>query len=464
MQGKFGETARATKRLWKTLFPEKENIHRAYEGYATQADIDKPIDTITDINYRDFYIPIAFNSRYQVQSGMYLNLWHIGKNNYQAIKSEPIARFFTGYCMFGDCLFGLDEAGVRYSLTNPRFKLPRGKKITSIETPVTSLHPDKSLAREILTQAVPFIKTQSQGIMAELICISAAAPYIIHGIARYVAGEFSIAALNQYTQLIATRAAEHKQYYADFATKYNVKIDNFMTLDLLDLEPAQDNVFEYLLQKIGLLEKYRANNYLENLADTAHEIAEQLINFMAQQSGKIGLAWQRIKQKIEDKTIQLDNDPYVLHRISYFDYSIRLAISVIDNPNKVCAFLPTFEKAILLNYKHFFSDFGSALCVNYIPPIILDIERYNYVLFYLQNHLEKINRMIAIGLVNNLFLQTAAIALDDVELAKMALNRAMQLLEDEEQRISVCGTKEKTIAANKELVTMEIKNHFSEIS
>ncbi|MCG8529959.1 MAG: hypothetical protein MI749_04765, partial [Desulfovibrionales bacterium] len=106
-----------TLQLWRQLFPEGENIEICRGNIQVVSRLSQDISAITVKQFRtEYYLPFAYLNKEQLTGGNYLHVWEAGTNEQfkqqrPAIKDSPIKEFFTGSCMFGAPLYGVDQFG-----------------------------------------------------------------------------------------------------------------------------------------------------------------------------------------------------------------------------------------------------------------------------------------------------------------------------------------------------------------
>ena len=248
---------RRTQKVWADLFQHDDDLAYSSERYSLVSRLSHDVSVISTLEARDeIYFPVAFLKDQKAVGGAYLYLWQAAtpeqaKTQRASISDQPIKEFYTGGCLFGSTLYGIDQYGERHPLTNPHHTIPEGRRVESIYSPFES-HPDELLTRQSLINKVPMMKALSHENEVSLRYHLPLANYIIYGLNWFFKGQLSYSSLLEYIDLVKARANEHRAFLVGFEHQYGIKVITRTTIDKQGLvETAKEELVHALLIKIG---------------------------------------------------------------------------------------------------------------------------------------------------------------------------------------------------------------------
>ncbi len=417
-------------KLWKLLFSCDDELTYTNHGITIKTSFLPHIDTFSNLlNQDEIYFPVAFLNQERPTGGAYIYLWTCNKDTHKNYLPEadnylPVAVFHTGACMFGSTLYGIDEKNQKYSLTDPKVTIPETCMIEHIQID-HELHPDELLSRQSFINLIPWIKTLSKTIKPIIKHQIPLPNYIIYGIAQYLKGTLSKQALKVYVRAIKSRAKKHEFELTQIANQYDIDIQFISTLQCLNLDQFhEDTLVEDLLKLVNVDFN---TNHKESLSDAIPLLFNGITNYLSSQPNHIGELWRIVKKSHQNYSLINKTD---LLQLNYIDYSATLALcKKIANGNNVCSIMPSHEKHIALGYKNIFSEkLAGILCASYLPAFHISIAKYNHAVFYLTNHIDEICSLLQTDLIKLSSLQTAATALNSIELSEHTLVSLISLL------------------------------------
>ena len=404
--------------LWKDLFCSEKDLEFFDKDNGLVSQISKDVTAICPEQFREeYYLPFAYLKNGSLQGGNYLHLWEAGtakakKQRRKSINESPAKEFFTGGCMFGVPLYGVDEFGTKHSLTNPYHQISDDVKIHSIECPY-DLHPDEVLTREALVNIIPLVQTLSKGegrIRYQL----PTANYILYGVNWYLKGKMTNKALTEYIYIVKARSSRQRAYLKSLSENYDIEILPYSTLDYLRMDELIETDFiSHLFKSLQIDIEVNNECIKEESKSLSQELFDAIFSKMSTSPGKLGLVWGHLNKLRHEGVLKVD-DPSNLLMLNYLDYSANLALSAASyGDREVFSIWPSHESPITHWYKKLFAEeFGTVMCIHWLSPLQVHFEKYRYRVFYLEKFINDVNELLSLGLLQINFLQSAAIAID----------------------------------------------------
>ena len=412
-----------TLNLWNSLFSGAEDIELSSGDYKLVSRLSHDPSAICVERYREeYYLPIAYMYKNIPVGGNYLHIWESGtvpqlKVPRLSIQQQPVKEFFTGGCMFGSTLYGIDQFGNQHPLTNPYHKMNEESIVQSIVCPY-SLHPDEIVTRESLRNSVTLMKVLGQGDSAVLRYHLPVVNYLIYGINWFLQGKLSRAALVEYVDQVKKRSVVQRQMVQKIACESNIEINIFSTLDVLGLaESRSEEILENLFSVIGLPIRSFDQLSAEDLLALRIEVIDKMIAYLCLDDF-VGEVWSHIQNKVIEGSVSFE--PGDLLSVNYMDYSANLALAAKSHGDReVVSLLPSHESPVSYWYKKTFAEkFGAVLCFHWLSPVQVHIAEYRNRIFYIEDNIEELNALLESGIITKSFLQTAATALDSAVFAE----------------------------------------------
>ena len=406
--------------LWRNLIPNGEDLEFINDDFSVSSEISKDIPRICREKSREeYYIPLAYKYKGLPAGGNYMHIWEAGipsqtKNARCSIKQKPFKEFFTGGCLFGVPLYGTDQFGNKHSLTNPYHEIPKGSKIQHIDSPY-EIHPDEILTRESLVNVVHMVRALGDKNVVLKYHLPFA-NYAIYGINWFLKGNMSRESLASYFKILTARVNSQKSYLKSVSSNFGITINACSTLDPLGLERLNTNkVFEELLEKLNISAEVNDKMTNKDLELVKKKIFYAIIEFMKKQQGPNAKVWQHISSKINDKLLDVSNED--LLTLNYLDYSANLAASAYNHEERETAsVLPSHESPVNHFYKKIFAEqFGPVTCFQWLAPLQIHDPELGMRSFHLSQFIEEINETLKQGILKKCFLQTAYVAMDNLE-------------------------------------------------
>lgn len=412
-----------TMNLWRTLFMGGEDIEISHDDHSLISRFSHTPSAICVERYREeYYLPMAYMWKNKPIGGNYLHIWQSGtvsqlKDARLSIKQQPVKEFFTGGCMFGSTLYGIDQFGKRHPLTSPYHEMGEDSVVQSVTCPHLT-HPDEIVTRESLVNSIALMKVLGQGQETVLRYHLPLINYLIYGINWFLKGKLSKKALGEYVSLVKERSADQQAMIEKIGRDSNVRVNVSSTLEPLGLaESPSERILENLFSVIGFplcnLEEMDVGGLLE----LRPQLISKIISYLSSDE-EVGEVWTHIQSKIEDGAISLD--PEDLLSINYMDYSANLALAVKSHGDReVVSLLPSHESPVTYWYKKTFAEkFGAVLCFQWLSPVQVHITEYRNRIFYIEDNIEELSAFFESGIIAKSFLQTAAVALDSSSLTE----------------------------------------------
>ncbi|MCM8540005.1 MAG: hypothetical protein NE328_06980 [Lentisphaeraceae bacterium] len=427
--------------LWHTLIPQDENFGCKSDMYSIESSRSENIPCIsTEQSREEYYLPFSYSYKDQVTGGNYIYAWEAGtaeqlKLPRASVKDRPFAEFFTGGCLFGAPLYGIDQFGNRHSLTSPGHNIPEGSIIDSVEAPY-DIHPDETLTRESVANILHMIKSlgNDQTVLKYHLPL---ANYIVYGLNWFLKGKLTQNSLAEYIKTVLTRVAKQKSYLKSLGKTFAITINTCSSLDQLGMDLMEpDSFVKELLQKLGIEAVISSSMTLEERTLLKQKIFTGVLDYMKNLDGPTGKVWTHIDSRISDQSI--NSDQYNLLVLNYVDYSANLAISSLLNGERLTAsILPANECPVNHWYKKVFAEeFGAVTCFQWLPPIQVQDETYKQRVFYLTEFIEDINSLLQQGLIRYNFLKTAAIAVNDTKKADEITKKISAIMRTHEKSLN----------------------------
>jgi len=442
-----GRTTRRNIEAWQELLGSSGEISFSCNGYSVESALSKDISILsTKASRYEQYIPLAFKKDGKVTGGSYIYLAQTGvteetKVPRNHISESRIGEFLIGSCMFGATLYGKDQYGNKHPLTNQLYQMPENCIIQSVDDN-TTLHPDEQLTHKAFLNHIPLIKALSHDCPSINYHIPLS-NYIIYGLNNYINGTITKNALTDYVALVKERALQHRSFLQDTCAEHAIALRITCTLDPLGLADSNnDEVFEQLLGKLQLTDSIKEKYTDDERVDLCNKIVSASINYLAEVEGEVGNVWKVAQHKLQTESFKLNKSEFdILHQLNYIDYSANLAVSVDRYDNReVCTLLPSMETPVQILYKKMFSEeFGPAMTMNWLPPVLIQMEQYRNRIFNLEDYLGHISALLDAGIIENSFLQMASVALDSPELAGKAAIGINSILSSHEMDIHLAS-------------------------
>jgi hypothetical protein len=420
-----------TLRLWSLLFSGDEDIELSSGDYKLVSRFSHDPSAICVERYREeYYLPMAYLYKNRPIGGNYLHIWESGtvgqlKVPRLSVSLQPVKEFFTGGCMLGSTLYGVDQFGNQHPLTNPYHKMDEGSVVQLVVCPHSS-HPDEIVTRESLRNSVALIKVLGQGYSPVLRYHLPLANYLIYGINWFFQGKLSKAALTQYVDHVKARSAVQRQVIEKIACESDIEINIFSTLDVLGLaESPSERILENLFSVIGLPSCSFDQLGVEDLLPLRSQMIDKIIAYLSLDCF-VGEVWGHIQNKVDEGSFSFEAGD--LLSINYMDYSANLAIAAKSHGDReVVSLLPSHESPVSYWYKKTFAEkFGAVLCFQWLSPVQVHVAEYRNRIFYIDDNIEELNVFFESGIIAKSFLQTAAIALDSVALSEKVNGQVRQ--------------------------------------
>lgn len=427
--------------LWQNLVGDGENLNYTKNQYSVSSKISQDIPRICREKSREeYYLPLAFQFDGQPVGGSYFHAWEAGtpkqvQNPRPSVSEKPFKEFFTGGCLFGVPLYGIDQDGMKHSLTNPYYEIPMTSIMQSIDCPY-DIHPDEILTRESLVNAIYMIKALGD----ENVVLRYHLPYsnyVIYGLNWFLKGNMTKQALAQYIELLKERVSSQKSYLQNVSENFDIQINCCTTLDSLGLEDMDSyNTLDELLLDLGVGVAVQDGMLFEELQFIRKELFKGILCFLQKQEGEFGEVWRHIGDKIENG--QLDVSESDLLSLNYLDYSANLASSAFCNDERATAsVLPSHESPVNHFYKKIFSEkFGAVTCFQWLAPLQVHDPEMGMRSFHLDRYIDEVNKLLSSGILKMCFMQSAAQALNsDVleEICNDQINEIFSELENKKQ-------------------------------
>ena len=440
--------------IWRNLIPDGEDLAISNGSHSIESKISRDIPRICREKSREeYYIPFAYNYNSQAVGGNYIHTWEAGtpkqvQDQRSSIKENPIKEFFTGGCLFGVPLYGIDQFGNEHSLTNPYHKIPASSIIQSIHSPHT-IHPDEILTRESLANIIHLIKALGN----EETTLKYHLPfpnYIIYGINWFLNGNMTKSSLASYIRILRARVNSQKSYLNSIACNFGIKINACSSLDSLGLDKIEpDNIIEQLLSKLSIKAEIKDGMSAKQLDPVKSKIYFGILAEMKNQQDENGDAWRHIDSKIEECVISTVG--HDLLSLNYLDYSANLSVSVNKHGDREAAsILPSHESPVNHLYKKVFAEkFGAVCCFQWLAPLQIHDSSLGMRAFHLSKFIEDINELLKLGLLKKSFLLNAAAALDSGNMREVVSKKVNEIMVIHEQSIKLRSQKEKLLLQEK---------------
>lgn len=423
-----------TLQLWNALFDTGVDLHISHKDIQVVSYLSKNVSTITPVEFREeYYIPMAYLKDDIPTGGNYLHLWEAGtaeakKITRKSLKEQPAKEFFTGGCMFGYPLYGIDQSGNKHSLTNPHSEIPSHAKIHFIDSKYES-HPDEIQNRESIENIIPLIKVFSNG-LAKIRYHLPTPNYILYGVNWYLKGKMSSSALKSYIKIVKDRATYHKNFICMLSKEHKIEMMTSSTLDCLQLDRiSEDDFINTLFRNLDIDCPVTDESSDLELTNARRRLFDAIFSRIASQPGNLGKVWKHLEKLKNEGDISNSANPNLL-QINFLDYSANLAEAVdMHEDREVFSIWPSQESPITHWYKKLFAEeFGTAMCLHWLSPLQVHIEKYRDRIFYIEDCIDDINLILSKGLLKYNFLQVAAVALDSLELAEYSAKKIKNLI------------------------------------
>ncbi|MCM8527548.1 MAG: hypothetical protein NE327_13590, partial [Lentisphaeraceae bacterium] len=441
--------------IWQQLISQNDNLEYSNGVHSVCSFISKDIPRICrDKSREEYFIPLAYKYEGKPIGGNYMHTWEAGtpeqlKNSRASIKENPFKEFFTGGCLFGVPLYGIDQFGFEHSLTNPHYEIPEEAIIQTINSPYT-IHPDEILTRESLANIIPFVKALG----SEDVTIKYHLPftnYVIYGINWFLKGKMTRKSLAEYIHILTARVSSQRSYLSSLSSNYGINIKACTTLDSLGLESfAPETIIEQLIVAVGINATVRDGMNTEELQSLKEKLFKGIINYLNCQNDSNGEAWKHINSKIENGS--LDMSEHDLLALNYLDYSANLAVSAdAFGERETASILPSHEAPVNHFYKKIFAEkFGAVNCFQWLAPLQVHDEELGLRSFHLAKYIKNINELLKLDLLKKCFLQTAAAALDSEEMSELLDVKINKIMSIHEQSVKIDALKEEIILKESE--------------
>ena len=442
--------------LWQSLLPDSEDIGSKNGRYSVKSCISKDVSAICAEEFREeYYLPFAFMYDQRPVGGAYMHCWEAGRpeqlvESRKPVEEQRFKEFFTGGCMFGTPLYGIDQFGKKHSLTNPYTEMPEYAKIQFVSSP-HRVHPDETLSRESLVNVLNFMMTLGVE-QPRLNYHLPLSNYIFYGINWFLRGKMTPSALTAYIRKIRKRAAKQRSFLELQSCLFGIQINAGSTLDALGFSGFKDDtVLEELLEVLKIDQEVPDIDDRENLEKLQKQIFDSVIDYMGKLPGKNGRVWKSINQKIEKEEIPV-NDGDLLS-LNYLDYSANLATSsLVNGDRETASVLPSHESPVNHWYKKIFAEeFGAVVCFQWLAPLQVNSDSFRNRVFYLDHYIEDINTLLQLGVLPKCFLQTAAVALDSQLLAEAGSRQIDEVLKLHEETVCLRSRRDRVLARISEL-------------
>lgn len=440
--------------IWRNLIPDGEDFSISNGSHSIESKISRDIPRICREKSREeYYIPFAYSYNSQTVGGNYIHTWEAGtpkqvQKQRLSIKEKPIKEFFTGGCLFGVPLYGVDQHGSEHSLTNPYQKIPDYSVIQSIRSP-HAIHPDEILTRESLANIIHFIKAlgNEKPILKYHLPFS---NYIIYGINWFLNGNMTKSSLADYIRILTARVNSQKSYLKSIASNYGIEINACSSLDSLGLDRLEpENIIQHLLEKLTIKTQITDGMSTRQLAPIKNEIYLGILSYMKNQHGENGNAWRHIDSEIQEGALStIDHD---LLSLNYLDYSANLSASANKHGDRETAsILPSHESPVNHLYKKVFSEkSGAVCCFQWLAPLQIHDSSLGMRAFHLSKFIGDINELLKLGLLKKSFMLSASAALDSRNMRERVSKKVNEIMLIHEQSIKLRSKKEELLLQEK---------------
>ena len=387
--------------------------------YSMQTRIDeKQCYLITKHRRDDIYHPIAILQDNKLIGGLQMNLRlyeHMPKNanaNIISIHSQPIRSIYTGMCMHGTNVKLVDNSGYEHLMYVTPDELAKDQIIVEAIEKFQSLHPYEKLAYKTFENLIPLFYIFGNGIMPTIYFYLPTAEYIIHALDLFLSGHMTTAAFHQNVHYIIKCTAIHYQWLTNLCSQNNIQLITETPLEKLVLEVDGNFCLQSFLNRIqvpiDLLDNNQANQNLSTY------VAERCWIWLCQsQKESHGSIWKFIKDKganvITGNLLEMNS----LQSLKYLSYTVQItSIMMRPDSKQILVALPFCEKQVCLSYKNLLADkYGSILGLHWMMPILSNVS-YNNDLYYLEDYLDPLDRLIEDNIVSHSFLETGAAAIN----------------------------------------------------
>ena len=423
---------RKVRKLWTELFQLDDDLIFETENYSIISRLSKNIFELSTREFRnEVYYPVAFVKNGDPIGGAYLHIWQSGiseqlKLPRAPLNEAPIKEFYTGGCLFGSSLYGIDQNGYKHSLTSPHYEIDDDVFIQSIECPFSG-HPDELLTMQSLVNKVPLMKALGHEKNIILRFHLPLSNYILYGLNWFLLGKMSHDAFVEYTNIVKARAIAQTAILKQFGEKHDINLNISTSIDNLGLsEGSAKTLVSDLFIKLGLEGSYDMDGFNNIGSDTYSLVVNKIWAFLINQNSDVGEVWRHGFEKMHLGEIDLDHSN--LLTINFMDYSANLALAARQHSDReVASLLPSHEGPVSHWYKKVFAEkYGPVLCIQWLSPIQINIADFRDRVFYLEHYVKELSMLMDKEVPYLSYLQTASVALDSVE---MAGNIALELHE-----------------------------------
>jgi len=421
---------RKVRKLWTELFQLDDDLIFETENYSIISRLSKNIFELGTREFRnEVYYPVAFLKDGRPIGGAYLHIWQSGipehlKSSRVSLNKAPIMEFYTGGCLFGSTLYGVDQNGDKHSLTSPHYEINDEVFIQSIECPFSS-HPDELLTMQSLVNKVPLMKVLAHEKNVLLRFHLPLSNYILYGLNWLLLGKMSHVAFVEYIRIVKDRALAQSVMLKQFGEKHDIKLIINTSIDNLGLsESSAETLVSSLFKKLGLEGSYDEHSFNDFCSETYSLVVNKIWGFLINQNSDVGEVWRHGFEKINSGEIDLDYSN--LLTINFMDYSANLALAARQHSDReVASLLPSQEGPVSHWYKKIFAEkYGPVLCIQWLSPIQINIPDFRGRVFYLEHYVKELSMLMGKRVPYLSYLQTASVALDSVEMAE---NIALEL-------------------------------------
>lgn len=240
-----------------------------------------------------------------------------------------------------------------HPLTDPKYTLAENKLIKKIISR-SDFHPYELITQMMLINLVPLIKAFSENEQGIVAFHLPTPEYLLYALKLYLNKKMSKAAIAEYLQHMSERKKLFQLFFLNFKDIHGIEVIASSPLDLLNIE---EKIADLILS--------------EQIPTEETVILEFKEILISQDESKI---WEFAFQQ---------NSPGDFLNLNELSYTVHVANSAYKHPSGLVCLLDSLdERKIGTQYAEQFStQFGPALGMHWIPPILLNDDKKNSLYF-----------------------------------------------------------------------------------